>query len=195
VTSFPWYVARAAGLVSWVLLTAGVLWGLAISTRVLRGRPRPAWLLDLHRYLAGLATIFAGVHFVAILFDQFVHFDLVSVLVPLASTWHPVAVAWGVAGLYLLLAVEITSLVRTRVPKRLWRATHYASFPLFAFATIHALSAGTDTRTWLFEIVAATAVMVIGYLIAVRASNGSRRRAPVKPRTAYGERPPGLEIA
>ena len=120
-TSFPWYVARAAGLVSWVLLTAGVLWGLAISTRVLRGRPRPAWLLDLHRYLGGLATIFAGVHVVAILFDQFVHFDLVSVLVPLASTWHPVAVAWGVAGLYLLLAVEITSSGRPSIAPPLAR--------------------------------------------------------------------------
>ena len=37
----PWYVARAAGLVAWTLLTASVFWGLSISTKVFRGKPRP----------------------------------------------------------------------------------------------------------------------------------------------------------
>ena len=58
----PWYVARSSGLIAWALLAASVLWGLAISTRVLRGTPRPSWLLDLHRYLGGIATVFVGVH-------------------------------------------------------------------------------------------------------------------------------------
>ena len=40
--TFPWYVARASGIVAWVLLAASVLWGLAITTRVMNGRPRPA---------------------------------------------------------------------------------------------------------------------------------------------------------
>src|SRR2546422_10983067 len=74
VTSFPWYVARAAGLVSWVLLTAGVLWGLAISTRGLRGRPPPAWLLDLHPDPGGLATVFPRLHVLAVPVVPFVHF-------------------------------------------------------------------------------------------------------------------------
>ena len=30
-----WYTARASGLVAWALLSAGVLWGLALSTKVL----------------------------------------------------------------------------------------------------------------------------------------------------------------
>src|SRR5437764_11280232 len=57
-----WYTARAAGIVTWALLAASVLWGLALSTRVLRGRPRPAWLLDLHRFLGGAAIAFLAVH-------------------------------------------------------------------------------------------------------------------------------------
>ncbi|MGZ4139219.1 MAG: 2Fe-2S iron-sulfur cluster-binding protein, partial [Actinomycetota bacterium] len=118
-----WYVARAAGLVAWTLLTASVVWGLSITTKVLRGRPRPAWLLDMHRYLAGLAVIFTGVHIAGIVADSYVHFDVMSVLIPFASRWRPGAVAWGVAGLYMLLAVELTSLARARLPKKLWRAT------------------------------------------------------------------------
>ena len=42
------------------------------------------------------------------------------------------------------LAIEVTSLLQRRIPRRLWHAVHLSSFGLFAFATIHALTAGTD---------------------------------------------------
>ena len=101
-----------------------VVWGLALSTRVLGGRPRPAWLFDLHRFLGGLALGFVGVHVLAVLADSYVHFSLLNVLVPLTGDWHPLAVALGIVGLYLLLAVELTSLARTRLPRAspTWRS-------------------------------------------------------------------------
>lgn len=142
-----WYTARADGLVAWSLLAASVLWGLALSTRLGAGKPRPAWLLDLHRFLGGAGLVFTGLHVVSILLDSYVHFGLVEVLVPLTGDWHPVAVAWGVAALYLLVAVELTSLLRSHLSQRAWRLSHYLSFPLFALATTHALSAGTDRAT------------------------------------------------
>lgn len=169
-----WYIARSSGMVAWALLAASVLWGLSLSTKVLNGRPRPAWLLDLHRYLGGLATIFVIVHVVSLLADTYVHFGLASALVPFASTWRPAAVAWGVVGFYLLAAVEVTSLMRTKLPKRAWRAIHFASFPLFVTATIHALMAGTDTRTWEFELLAALAVALVVWLTGLRVSQGPR---------------------
>jgi predicted ferric reductase len=168
VTALPWYVARAAGLVSWALLTASVVWGLAITTKVLGRRPKPAWLLDLHRYLGALATIFVAVHVGALLVDTYLRFDLVSVLVPFASQWRPGAVAWGVVGFYLILAVELTSLARTKLPRRLWRATHLASFPLFLVATLHAITAGTDAHRWMFEVVAIASVALVSGLTAHR---------------------------
>jgi sulfoxide reductase heme-binding subunit YedZ len=181
----PWYVARAAGLIAWTLLTASVLWGLSISTRVFRGKPRPAWLLDLHRYLGGLATIFTVLHVGAIIADSYVHFDLMSVLIPFASSWRPVAVAWGVVGLYLLLAVQLTSLVRRRLPKKLWRATHFASFPLFGFATLHALTAGTDGSAWLVQAAAAVAVVAVVGMTVYRVAR-SRRTRPASPTRRAG---------
>jgi hypothetical protein len=85
----------------------------------------------MHRFLGGLAVVFTAVHVVAILFDTFVTFSLVKVLVPFTGARHPGAVAWGIVAMYALAAVEITSLLRTRISKRAWRATHYLSFPLF----------------------------------------------------------------
>src|SRR5262245_17092877 len=142
----PWYVARASGLMAWLLLAGAMLWGLALSTKVLGRRPRANWLLDMHRWLGGTALALTGVHIGALLLDEYVHFDGAAVLVPFASSWHPLAVAFGVAALYLLLAVELTSLARAHLSKRLWRNVHAASFPLFVAVTAHALTAGSDTR-------------------------------------------------
>ncbi|HVN51549.1 MAG TPA: ferric reductase-like transmembrane domain-containing protein [Acidimicrobiales bacterium] len=179
-TALPWYIARSAGLVAWALLTASVVWGLVMSTRSrpFGHRPRPAWMLDLHRWLGGLATIFVGVHVLALLADSYVHFTLLSVLVPFAGSWRPAAVAWGVVGLYLLLAVELTSLARRRLPKRAWRAVHFASFPLFLLATAHALTAGTDAGSWAFVTAATTSVLGVAALTAKRIADSTRVPEP-----------------
>jgi DMSO/TMAO reductase YedYZ heme-binding membrane subunit len=142
-----WYTARSGGILASLLLAASVLWGLALTTRAASRITRPAWLLDLHRFLGAAALVFTGIHVVAILLDTYVHFGLVEVLVPLTGTWHPVAVAWGIVGFYLLAAIEVTSLVRTRLPQRMWRSIHFASFPLFIVTAIHGLSAGTDRHS------------------------------------------------
>jgi DMSO/TMAO reductase YedYZ heme-binding membrane subunit len=166
----PWYVARAAGVVAWALLAGSVLWGLAMTTRTFKRIVRRPWLLDLHRFLGGLALVFTVIHVVAIMGDSYVHFGLAEVLVPLASSWHPVAVAFGIVGLYLLVAVEATSVARDRIPNAVWRRVHFLSFPLYLVTTVHLLTAGTDRHNpaLLLTVVASTAA-VLG-LVAVRVS-------------------------
>jgi len=176
-----WYTARSGGIVAWALLAASVLWGLALSTKVLRGKPRPNWILDLHRFLGGLALIFTGIHVIAILLDSFVHFGLVEVLVPFTGTWHPVAVAWGIVALYLLAAVEATSLARKKLSKKVWRTTHYLSFPLFALTTIHALSAGTDRSTFILRWGIIAVVVVVTGLTAMRINKADKHDVLTSP--------------
>lgn len=171
-----WYTARASGLVTWALLASAMLWGLLLSSRALRSRLRQAWLLDLHRFLAAAAVVFLGIHVTSIVLDSYVHFGVVEVLVPFTGSWHPGAVAWGVAGLYLLLALEVTSLLRSRLPKRFWRATHFLSFPLFAVATVHGLTAGTDRHTLAMQIGFIGVAAVITLLTAYRTAVAARDR-------------------
>jgi predicted ferric reductase len=181
-----WYVARASGLVSWVLLAAATLWGLALSTKVTGKRPRPNWILDLHRWLGGVALIFTGVHVLALLFDTYVHFGLASVLVPFAATWHPVAVAWGVVAIYLLLAVELTSLARSHLSKQVWRRVHFASFLLFIMATVHGLTAGTDTKSMAARLVVAAVGSVFVGLTGARIAEAVRTDAAPPRRVVVG---------
>ncbi len=191
-STLVWDTARAAGIVSWTLLAASAVWGLALSTRVLGGRPRSAWLLDLHRFLGGAAVIFLTIHVVTIMLDTYVHFGPVEAFVPLAASWRTVPVAWGIVAMYLLVAVEATSLLRGRLPKRVWDSSHYLAFPLFLFASVHALTAGTDRSAPLLRTSVLAALAAVAVLSALRVrdvhSRGlTRARGPIAP--ASGRRP------
>jgi DMSO/TMAO reductase YedYZ heme-binding membrane subunit len=173
-----WYTARAGGIVAWALLAASVVWGLLLSTRLRPGGVAPNWLLDLHRFLGGLAVIFVGVHVAAIILDSYVTFGLVDVLVPFAASWHPVGVAWGIVSMYLLLAIEITSLTRRWLPNRVWRQIHYLSLPLFALATVHFVAAGTDAANPFAIAGIVISTLAVGGLLARRIHRSRLRPAP-----------------
>ncbi|MBL8776381.1 MAG: ferric reductase-like transmembrane domain-containing protein [Acidimicrobiales bacterium] len=170
-----WYTARAGGIVSWALLSASVLWGLALSTKVFGKRPRPNWLLDMHQWLGALTMIFLGVHVVALMFDSYVDFGLTDVLVPFASDWDPSAVAWGIVAFYLLLAVELTALGRRWMPKKVWRSVHYLSFPVFVLATVHGVAAGTDATTTMAIALVVVVVALVSLLSFVRLDQAARQ--------------------
>lgn len=186
-----WSVDRAAGLVGWILLTASVILGLALSTRVLGGRARPAWLLDLHRGISALAVAFVGVHVAAAVADTWVGIGLADAFVPMGSPWRPGAITWGVVALYLVVAVELTSLLRRHLSHRLWHAVHLASLPLFAAATVHGVQAGTDARTLAGVATLGAATATIAALCAHRvlALGASHRDAPPDRRTTAEARP------
>jgi len=93
----------------------------------------------------------------------------------------PVAVAWGVASIYLLAAVEVTSLVRKHLSHRLWKRVHVLSLPLFVLSTIHGLSAGTDGRTPMAIITAAVVTAGVAALVAVRIREGSAGSKVTRP--------------
>ncbi len=174
-----WYLSRAGGIVAWALLASTVLWGLLLSTRVFDRSPGPKWFTDLHRFLGGTSVAFVAVHVGTILADSYVHFTPSAVLVPLAAHWHPVALAWGVVAMWLLLAVELSSLAMRFLPRRVWHAIHLSSYAIFVLATVHALAAGPDTRTHAFELALSAALAVIALLTLVRLATRKPRR-PVR---------------
>jgi DMSO/TMAO reductase YedYZ heme-binding membrane subunit len=180
-SQFWWHLSRASGIVSWALAASAVLWGLALSTRALGSRPRAPWLLDLHRFLGGLTIVFVAVHLVGLWADSYVTFGLAELFVPMASPWRPDAVAWGVVALYLLLAVEVTSLLMRRIPKRLWHSVHLLSYGVFAAGTIHLFTAGTDATNpalrWAAAVtVAATVFFLVYRLVGPGRHAGARSR-------------------
>ena len=73
-SKLSWYAARSSGLVAWAVVTASIVCGLVVSTRLIRRKGVPAWFLDLHKFLGTLSVLFVAVHLFALWADNFVYF-------------------------------------------------------------------------------------------------------------------------
>ena len=183
-----WYVARSSGIVALGLAGASVIWGLLLGTKLLDGRPGPRWLLDLHRWLGGCTIAFTGIHGIALMLDSYVDFGVVDLLVPGASSWNPAAVAWGVVSMWMLVAVQVSSMFMRRLPRHLWKGIHLLSYLMLWTGIIHGVQAGTDAGNplyvWSMAMMALAVTFLTAYrILAVRRRRG--RRAPVEPDPAF----------
>lgn len=163
-----WFLARASGIVSFLLLTASVLFGIVLSTDLFPRSRRPAWLRDLHRGLAGLTVCFMAIHIGALVADSYVHFGVTEVLVPFASEWKPWQVGLGVIALWGLVAVELTSLAMRRLPRRFWRWLHMTSYVTFVLACLHGVFAGSDAAHPLYVAMSIGAVTAVAFATTYR---------------------------
>ncbi len=170
-SQFWWYVTRSSGAIAWLMLTASVIWGVILSTKAFPEQRRPAWLLDLHRWLGGLTVSFVLIHLASLVADSYTSFGLADLLVPYASTWKPGAVALGVVAMWLLVAVELTSLAMKHLPKKVWRAVHLSSYAVFWLTSLHAAYAGSDRTTLLYRSTAIASILAVAWALMYRISN------------------------
>ena len=173
-----WHLTRASGIVAWVLLVASLVFGVLLSTRALKPLDRPAWLLSIHRWMSALAVACTGLHLVALVGDSYVHFGWSELFVPQASEWKPVAVTVGIIAFYLLAAVQISSLLMKRLPRRLWRAIHISSYAMVWTVSIHAGMAGTDASNRIYQAVGLLLTIVAVTAALMRVTIGRGRGGP-----------------
>jgi predicted ferric reductase len=160
---------RASGVTAWGLLTAVVLWGLLLRTRLLGSKAGPVSLLAMHRWLGALALGALAVHLVLLLVDPMVRFTVPQLLVPGLAPWQPVAVAFGVLAMWALLPVTIIGRLRTKLGSAgagLFRKSHVVSYFAWPLATAHYILAGTDALTeWSIALmIAGSSLLVFGLL-------------------------------
>ena len=180
--TFWWYLARSSGIVALVLLVATVVWGVLLHTRVLRPHDRPAWLLDLHRWLGGTALVMTGFHMLGLYLDGYIGYGATQLLVPGTSEYRTIGVAIGVVSFYVLVAVQVTSYLRTKLSKRLWHGIHMLSYGLVWGAAVHAGMAGTDVTNRVYQVVALLLTMLAVAATAVRVLNPGRTKRPATAR-------------
>lgn len=174
---FWWYVTRASAVLAWVLMTAAVLWGITLSTRVFRGADNPAWLQDLHRFLGGTALVLTVIHMLSLMLDPWLAMPIDQLLIPLVAEYRPLPVALGILSFYVLLAVQLTSLMKNRFPQRFWKAVHYLSYVAVLAVAIHGAFAGTDAGAAWYQGVATVIVTASVIALIVRIVM-ARRRTP-----------------
>jgi DMSO/TMAO reductase YedYZ heme-binding membrane subunit len=156
-----WYASRAAGIVTLLLLTVVMAFGIMTATRV-GGKPLPRFAVaELHRRLSLLAMAFLAIHVGTTVMDSYVNTGLLSVIIPGASHYKTVWVAFGTVALDLIVAIMITSLMRQRISHDAWRAIHWLSYLAWPVALIHTIFIGTDVKFGWMDLVVAGCVAVV----------------------------------
>ncbi len=140
-----WILARASGLTAYGLLTASVLAGLVLKARPFGTALKPATVTDLHRFLALLGLGALVLHGLTLLLDHAVPISLADLLVPGIAPYRPLATGLGVLAGELMLVVYASFAARKWIGARTWRRLHWATYLIFALATVHGLAAGTDS--------------------------------------------------
>jgi uncharacterized protein involved in cysteine biosynthesis len=96
-SSLDWSIARAGGIVAYLLLTMSVITGLMLT---LHWQSRTKWprLInsELHNFISLLSLIFTIIHIGAVLLDPYIHFSVGSILIPFISPYRNIWIALGI---------------------------------------------------------------------------------------------------
>jgi predicted ferric reductase len=165
-----WFAMRASGLTAWTLLSATIMWGLLLRTRLLPAAS-PMRLMGLHKYLGSLALVTLAVHLVTVLLDPTMHFTWVNALIPFTASWKPLALAAGIIAAYLMVPVQLVARVRARMGKSgaTWfNRTHLIAYAAWPLATAHYVMAGTDALAPASIMLLSSVTLVIVLLLTAR---------------------------
>ncbi|MEZ0448851.1 hypothetical protein [Cellulomonas sp. ICMP 17802] len=141
-----WVLGRASGVTSYVLLVALVCTGLVLAHPWARhlGVPSPAVRLRLHAGLATFTLVFTVLHVVVLATDPWAQVGWRGAVLPMASTYRPVAVTLGVIALWAGLLTGLTARLAGRLTLRAWWPIHKASATVLALIWTHSVLAGSD---------------------------------------------------
>lgn len=168
IEAVTWEVARAGGFTAYLLLTGAVALGLALSLHWQTPRWPRIINTELHNFVTLLALIFTGIHVLAVLFDPYTHFGLNEILVPFASHYRPIWMAFGIVGLYLGLAIGLSTWLRPTIGYALWRRLHTLTLLIFALVTVHGLATGSDATAWWAALLYGGSILLVGGLLWLR---------------------------
>jgi predicted ferric reductase len=161
-----WYVTRAAGLTGYLLLWLSMVWGFAIPTGFVKPVLENIFTYDFHEHLSLLGLGFILVHMIVLLFDAYLPFSILQLLIPFTDTYRPLWVGLGIITFYLLLLVTFTFYLRHRIGAKLFRSIHVLSLVSYLGATLHGLFAGTDSALPITVFIYAGTFLVVVFLTA-----------------------------
>jgi predicted ferric reductase len=141
-------LARSTGIVATILMLAALAWGFLFTAHETGRRLRPAWWLDLHNWLGGLALVFTVAHIVVAWADPAAGIGVLEALVPAASSVNRWPITWGVIAAYLMAAAVFTTWPRRWHNRQAWRIVHLGTVVAAALAVIHGVQLGTDAPQW-----------------------------------------------
>jgi sulfoxide reductase heme-binding subunit YedZ len=169
-----WYITRASGIVTLLLLTGTMVLGL-ITTKRARARHWPGFAQqELHRRISMLSMVFLAIHILTSVLDTYVHITYLAIVLPFTSAYGRFWVGVGTVAFDLMLAVFVSSLLRSRMKPGTWRGLHWLAYGCWPVALAHTFGMGTDAgESWVIAL-GGLCIIAVGLALAWRL-----RRAPV----------------
>jgi sulfoxide reductase heme-binding subunit YedZ len=181
--NITWFIIRGSGIVAFALLSASLLWGLMVSTKVFGRAIKAKGLQWLHESL-GLAAVLATImHIVSLSMDEYIDFSWADILIPGFTEWRPLAAALGGVAFWSLLVVAFSFYFKKWIGQNAWRSIHYMSFGTFLAALLHGIFSGTGTgNPWVAGLYVGSTLLVV-MLTAIRIiSSKEPKRRPTQAR-------------
>jgi len=185
-TQTMWYVTRAAGIISYLLVWLSTVWGLAVSNKILDPVLHRMFTYDFHQFLSLLAIGFIFLHVGVLLADKYLPFSVAQLVVPFTAPYWPVWVGIGQIGLYLTLLVSITFYIRKWIGQKTFRMIHLLSYLAFIGAALHGLFSGTDSPLPTVQAMYLMTTLSVVFLTAYRiimSAQAKRQRAALSDRS------------
>src|SRR5215212_5577478 len=149
------------GVVAIVLVSLSVAFGLAMSSKLLRGPGMAARLNTLHESLALSGLLAIVLHGLLLIPDGFFRPGLTGVMVPFLISTHRFWTGLGVIGGWLAAAITLSFYIRPWIGVRAWRLLHRWTLAVYVLGVVHTLGAGTDAGSpWFLAALGAAAIPI-----------------------------------
>jgi methionine sulfoxide reductase heme-binding subunit len=187
-SQYLWFLSRGSGIALLVLIS--VVFVLGVATRL---GSAPRWLarfavVELHRTLSLFAVLLLVLHVVTAILDPYVSIGWASSALPFLSHYRTLAIGLGTLAVDLGGAVLLTSLIRTRLSFRAWRAVHWLAYLAWPVAFIHSLTAGNDLHIWWVALAECASAGMVATAVIVRLLTRRDRGVPSASRADLNER-------
>jgi predicted ferric reductase len=166
--TLAWFLSRGTGIAGYLLITGSMIYGLLITTKTAASTVPVPVSFGMHEYISWLGLVFAAVHAAVLIFDGYIHYTLLAILVPFNSAYRTTWVGIGQISFYALALISASFYAKKRLGHRAWQIIHYASFVTFLLVTLHGLFSGTDTNTVALQAIYIGSGALIGFLTTLR---------------------------
>ncbi len=157
-----WLAARASGIVTYLMLTSQIVFGLILS----HPTNQTTWklskrLFPWHENLWVFVLSFLAAHIVSIILDPYAGVGIAGSFIPGLSIYRSSPVALGTLGLYALVITGLTARYTKLLPPGFWLKIHRLGLVTFVLSWLHGILSGTDTEA-LRPLYLGTGLLVLG---------------------------------
>jgi DMSO/TMAO reductase YedYZ heme-binding membrane subunit len=173
-----------------ILLTLTMVLGLVTTTRA-RARHWPGFAQqEIHRRISMIAVVFLGIHVLTSVLDTYVDIGWAAIVIPFTSSYARFWVGVGAIALDLMIAVFVTSLLRTRIRPGTWRALHWLAYLSWPVALAHTFGMGTDAGEHWVVALGVLCVASVAAALAWRVRTAARQSSVRSAHASLSEVPP-----